>query len=119
MNDSGWVPVAVHAIDHPALAGLADCPHWSGFEYSCGEASALHFSDGTHRWRSLTTTTSNDSRFFVRRRYRGERGTVTTFGGRPIRNHLLERLPYLALALQVVTAHQTRKCAGLLGRFAM
>lgn len=37
MNDAGWVPVVVHAIDHPALAGLADCPHWSGFEYSCGE----------------------------------------------------------------------------------
>ena len=38
VNDSGWVPVAVHAIDHPALAGQADCPHWSGFEYSCGES---------------------------------------------------------------------------------
>lgn len=37
MNDAGWVPVAVQAIGHPALAGLADCPHWSGFEYSCGE----------------------------------------------------------------------------------
>lgn len=37
MNDAGWVPVAVHAIDRPALAGLAECPHWSGFEYSCDE----------------------------------------------------------------------------------
>ena len=42
VNDSGWVPVAVHAIDRPALAGLADCPHWSGFEYGCGEDDEGH-----------------------------------------------------------------------------
>ena len=42
VNDSGWVPVAVHAIDHPALAGQAECPHWSGFEYDGGEDDEGH-----------------------------------------------------------------------------